>query len=149
MRTVLRVVMNLDKEDDFRSVCQTRQSLLLKLKEQGDEASWREFYTIYGRMILGYALRHQLTHSEAEDVTQDVCVKLFRRILSFDYSPEQGRFRGWLKTITRHAVIDFLRRRECRARHFKFYCEHAAATSDEGVVDDERLWEEECGTAVC
>lgn len=127
---------------------QTRKSLLLRLKELGDDESWREFYSIYGRMIFGYALRYRLSHSEAEDVVQDVCVKLFRQILSFDYSPDQGHFRGWLKTVTKHAVIDYIRRKERRSGHFAEYKRHTEVLREEKTTAVDDVWEAEWEKAV-
>jgi RNA polymerase sigma factor (sigma-70 family) len=127
---------------------QTRKSLLLRLKELGDDETWREFYGIYGRMIFGYALRFRLSHSEAEDVVQDVCVKLFRQIMAFDYSPDQGRFRGWLKTVTKHAVIDYIRRKERRSGHLENYRVHAEVLHEEKATAENSVWKTEWEKAV-
>lgn len=43
--------------------------------------------------------------ADAEDVTQDVLLKLSKRMERFSYDPTKS-FRAWLKTITRHAWID-------------------------------------------
>ncbi len=125
------------------SLYRTRGSLLLRLKDRDDEISWREFYTIYGRMIFGYALHFNLSHAEAEDIVQEVVIKVFRQILSFDYSPEQGRFRGWLKTVTKHVVIDFIRRRERRKNTSIQYREHAEVLLEEQEFDDNEIWRKE------
>jgi RNA polymerase sigma-70 factor (ECF subfamily) len=42
-------------------------------------------------------------------VTQNVLTKLVRRLRTFTYDPRKGTFRGWLKTLTDHAVLDYLR----------------------------------------
>ena len=99
---------------DSISLYRTRVSLLLRLKDPSEEASWNEFYAIYGRMIFGFALNFRLSHSEAEDIVQEVCVKVSRQIQKFNYSSDRGRFRAWLKTVTKHAVIDYIRRQERR-----------------------------------
>ena len=125
------------------SCYRTRGSLLLRLKDRSDESSWGEFYTIYGRMIFGYALHYNLSHAEAEDIVQEVVVKVFRQILSFDYSPKQGRFRGWLKTVTKHAVIDFIRRRERRRNTSDQYREHAEVLFEEQNCRDDEIWRKE------
>lgn len=127
-------------DGDSISLYKTRESLLLRLKDQEDGSSWREFYTIYGRMIFGFALRFNLSHAEAEDIVQEVCIKVFRQILAFDYSPEQGRFRGWLKTVTRHAVIDFIRRRDRRRNTSAQYRQHAEILMEEKDVEDDEVW---------
>lgn len=140
--------MNNTESSELLTGYKTRKSLLLRLKDQRDEESWCEFYSIYGRMIFGYALRFRLNHSEAEDVVQDVCVKLFRQILTFDYSPDQGLFRGWLKTVTKHAVIDFIRRKERRSNHFETYRNHAEVILEEKQEKDDALWQKEWEKAV-
>jgi RNA polymerase sigma-70 factor (ECF subfamily) len=38
-----------------------------------------------------------------------VLLKLVEGLRSFDYDSHKGRFRGWLKTVTRHVVVDVLR----------------------------------------
>lgn len=120
---------------------QTKASLLLRLRHENDEQSWREFYNIYGRLIFGYSLNFQINYAEAEDVVQEVCIKVFRQIGSFDYSPQHGRFRGWLKTVTRNTVIDYLRRRQRRNNAMQEFRETAEShfLDLEAKVDDE-LW---------
>ena len=140
--------MKATEPSELLTAYKTRKSLLLRLKDSGNEESWREFYAIYGRMIFGYALRFRLSHAEAEDVAQDVCVKLFRQILSFDYSPDQGRFRGWLKTVTKHAVIDYVRRKERRSSHYETYQNHAELIHEERMLKDDALWQREWEKAV-
>jgi RNA polymerase sigma-70 factor (ECF subfamily) len=135
--------MKSSNTSELLTAYETRKSLLLRLKDGKDEDSWREFYNIYGRMIFGYSLRYGLSHSEAEDVVQDVCVKLFRQILSFDYSPEQGRFRGWLKTVTHNAVIDFIRRKQRRAGHYEEYRLEAEADRQMEDNHDDSHWSAE------
>lgn len=135
--------MNDTDSSELLSAYKTRKSLLLRLKDSSNEASWHEFYAIYGRMIFGYALRYRLSHAEAEDIVQDVCVKLFRQILVFEYSPDQGHFRGWLKTVTKHTVIDFIRRKERRSNHLGNYRNHAEIIHEETTAKDDALWQRE------
>ena len=129
--------------NDSISLYRTRGSLLLRLKNPSDESGWREFYNLYGRMIFGYALHFNLSHAEAEDIVQEVVTKVFRQILSFDYSPERGRFRGWLKTVTKHAVIDFIRRRERRRNNSVEYREHIEILLEEPECREDDIWRKE------
>jgi RNA polymerase sigma-70 factor (ECF subfamily) len=127
--------------NELTQAVQTRASLLVRLQDKGDEHSWREFYDIYGRLIFGYTLHFQISYAEAEDIVQEVCVKVFRQIERFDYSPERGRFRGWLKTITRNTVIDYLRRRQRRrnAKQEFHNTREAMVLEFEAKVDDD-VW---------
>lgn len=137
--------MKINNTGDLLTAFQTRKSLLLRLKDQNDQESWREFYDIYGRLIFGYALRFDLSHSEAEDVVQEVCVKMFRNILSFNYTPEKGHFRGWLKAVTKNAVIDFLRRKERRSAQMG---EYKILAEDVKKHQEDELWKLEWEKAV-
>jgi len=134
---------------ELLSAYKTRESLLLRLKDGQNEDAWREFHEVYGRLIFRYSLYFDISYSEAEDIVQEVCIKVFRQILRFDYSPAKGRFRGWLKTITRNTVIDYLRRKQNRLKNSKEYRLHVEQMLvDEAVADDE-IWRKEWEKALC
>src|SRR4051812_26981460 len=85
----------------------TSASLLLRLRTApDDQALWGEFVDRYGPLIYGWCRRWKLQESDAEDVTQDVLLRLATRMREFRYDPSRS-FRGWLKTLTRHAWSDF------------------------------------------
>ena len=54
-----------------------------------------------------WCLKWHLQDSDAEDVVQDVLVKLVAAIRKFQYDPSRS-FRAWLKTVTQHALSDFV-----------------------------------------
>jgi RNA polymerase sigma factor (sigma-70 family) len=89
----------------------TSASLLGKLRtDPGDQAAWRDFVERYGPKILRWCRQWRLQEADAEDVTQIVLVKLAQKIGGFEYDPAQ-RFRAWLKTITVHALSDYVEAR--------------------------------------
>jgi RNA polymerase sigma-70 factor (ECF subfamily) len=57
-------------------------------------------------MIRAWCFKWHLQGSDADDVVQDVLVKLLAAIRKFHYDPERS-FRAWLKTVTQHALSDF------------------------------------------
>jgi RNA polymerase sigma factor (sigma-70 family) len=87
----------------------TRLSLLTRLTRPGpfDERAWQEFVDHYAPLIFRWCQRHKLQDSDAEDVTQQVMLKLATRLPTFSYDPSKS-FRGWLRTLTYHAWVDFL-----------------------------------------
>lgn len=86
----------------------TRVSLLVRLRDDpSDQAAWCEFVDQYGRQIVRWCLRWGLSESDAEDVSQDVLVKLARVMPQFTYDAAKS-YRAWLKTLTRHAWSDFI-----------------------------------------
>lgn len=93
----------------------TRVSLIGRLQgESVDDSSWSEFYNMYWRAVQGYACSFGMSSGEADDIVQEVFIKLFRQLPSFDYQPRKGRFLSWVKTITRNTTYDALRRKQSR-----------------------------------
>ena len=88
---------------------QTRLSLLLRLTRPGpcDDAAWREFVDHYAPLIYRWCRGHDLQDSDAKDVTQQVLLKLATYLPTFAYDSSKS-FRGWLRTLTYHAWVDFL-----------------------------------------
>jgi RNA polymerase sigma-70 factor (ECF subfamily) len=89
-------------------------TLLGRIRRQpGDQDAWRDFVQRYGPRIFKWCLDWDLQAADAQDVTQSVLLKLVERLKTFAYDPS-GSFRAWLKTVTQHALSDFLdgRRRQ-------------------------------------
>src|SRR5260221_14601521 len=85
----------------------TRITLLTQLRQgPSDQAAWDEFVERYGRHIYRWCRQWKLQDADAEDVTQDILVKLTQKLRAFAYDPSRS-FRGWLKTVAHHAWRDF------------------------------------------
>ena len=86
----------------------THLTLLTQLRQDPtDQAGWDEFVERYGRHIYRWCRQWKLQDADAEDVTQDILVKLAQKLRSFAYDPSRS-FRGWLKTVAHHAWRDFV-----------------------------------------
>jgi RNA polymerase sigma factor (sigma-70 family) len=81
----------------------TRASLLLRLRDQQDDAAWTRFVDVYGPLVFRYAQRRGFQDADAADLTQDVLHSVARAMRSFQYDRTRGSFRGWLFTATRRA----------------------------------------------
>ena len=85
----------------------TRASLLARLRQApADQAAWGEFVERYGRKLYGWCRHWGLQEADAQDVAQDVLVRLAGKMRGFDYDSSRS-FRAWLKTLARHALSDF------------------------------------------
>ncbi len=102
----------------------TRQTLLLRIRDGGDEPSWAEFVEIYTPVLYNFCRARGLQPADASDVVQDVMRILFRSLRSFEYDPKRGTFRSWLFTITRREVN----------RHLKRLANRETTGSDSGMV---------------
>lgn len=90
----------------------TRVTLLGRLRrDPTNQATWAEFVEHYGPKIFSWCRKWNLQEADAQDVTQNVLLKLADKMRTFQYDPSRS-FRAWLKTLTHHAWSDFLESRQ-------------------------------------
>ena len=114
----------------------THKTLLMKIQD-GDEISWKEFYDRYSSAILTISSRFGLNPSEAEEVRQNVMLKIFQNKLIFSYNDERARFRTYFNRIVRSCIIDYLRKKKALTP------ETAMETIPEQSAPDDELDNEE------
>lgn len=86
----------------------TRVTLLGRLRlDPSNQTIWSEFVEHYGPKIFNWCRKWGLQEADAQDVTQNVLLKLADKIRTFQYDPARS-FRAWLKTLTHHAWSDYL-----------------------------------------
>src|ERR1019366_6718401 len=90
----------------------TRQSLLSRLKDWEDWASWQDFFHTYWKLIYKTAREAGLEANEAEEVVQETLISISKAIRSFEYDPEKGSFKAWLRRNTIWRIGDRLRAKE-------------------------------------
>lgn len=82
---------------------------LIGLVAQGERQAFRELYGRTAPKLLGVLLRILKDRSRAEDVLQEVYLRVWQNASS--YSPEAGRPMTWLIAVARHRAIDVVRQR--------------------------------------
>lgn len=93
----------------------THLSLLRSLRDDSANGNaWLHFHNRYRPVVLAWCLRHDLQPSDAEDLTQDILLKLFQRLPEYEHDPQQGLFRSWLKTVVQNSIRDRWRGRARR-----------------------------------
>jgi RNA polymerase sigma-70 factor (ECF subfamily) len=92
------------------SVGMTDLHLFERLRDPGDGDAWGLFDLRYGPRIRAWCLHWGLQSVDAEDLCQQLLLKLLDKMRTFDHDPSRS-FLPWLKTLVHHAVCDFLERR--------------------------------------
>ena len=90
---------------------ETRQSLVARIRASDDQDAWQEFVAIYRPVIYRLARQRGVQHADAEDLSQRVFLAVGRAVGNWKPDAEQGRFRAWLGTIVRNAILNTLSRR--------------------------------------
>jgi RNA polymerase sigma-70 factor (ECF subfamily) len=75
---------------------------------RGDEAAWEDLVRVHTRKVYGLCYRFTGSGSEAQDLTQEVFLRVFRTVKSFRST--EGSFATWLARVTRNLLIDHYRR---------------------------------------
>jgi len=83
---------------------------LLQRISKGDQQAMAEIFDRYGRLVYSVALRVLADSGHAEDVMQDVFLKVWREPQAF--LQDRGRLGAWLAVVARNRAIDSLRRRK-------------------------------------
>jgi RNA polymerase sigma-70 factor (ECF subfamily) len=85
----------------------TGPTLLVLLRDYSEQA-WAAFVGRYGPRIHQWCRGWGLQVTDADDVTQQVLIKLYQKLRDFRYDRAKGTFRSWLKTVTLHVWQDYL-----------------------------------------
>jgi RNA polymerase sigma-70 factor (ECF subfamily) len=72
----------------------------------GDQAAWESIVRLYRRKVFNVAYKFVGRHDQAEDLTQDVFLKLYKSLDTFD---RRANFQTWLISVSRNLCIDHYR----------------------------------------
>lgn len=114
---------------------------------QRDETAFALLYDRYHRAVYTLAA-HSLGTHEAEEVVQDVFMRLWDKASQFN--GERSRFSVWLMAIARHRVVDLLQRRSQQQREIAVeeVDRLLAEASDMATTVEEETWLRERGAIV-
>jgi RNA polymerase sigma-70 factor (ECF subfamily) len=74
----------------------------------GDAAAWEEIVQRYHRRIYNICYRFAGSSDDAQDLTQEVFIKMYRTLNSYDV--ERAAFMTWVTTVTRNLLVDHFRK---------------------------------------
>src|SRR4051812_29246981 len=73
---------------------------------KGDQLAWEAIVRQYRRKVFNVAYKFVGRHDEAEDLTQDIFLKIFKSLSTFD---SRANFQTWLVSVSRNLCIDHYR----------------------------------------
>jgi RNA polymerase sigma factor (sigma-70 family) len=82
--------------------------LLVRRCVAGDAPAWEEIVRLYNRRIYNICYRFAGTSDDAQDLTQEVFIKMYRTLNTYDAS--KGAFMTWVTTMTRNLLVDHFRK---------------------------------------
>ena len=94
----------------LRSLATNEGAELVRRCRAGEGAAWEEIVQTYSRRVYNLAYRFTSRADSAEDLTQDVFVRIYRSLEQ--YNPKQGDLQNWLMRLARNLIIDDYRKRQ-------------------------------------
>lgn len=91
----------------------TPLSLLERVRDPSDAASWRRLVDLYSPLIRRW-LHRAVGGADEDDLVQDVLSAVLRAMPTFEHSGRPGAFRHWLRTTTGHHLSSFWKARRSR-----------------------------------
>jgi RNA polymerase sigma-70 factor, ECF subfamily len=92
----------------------TPLSLIERIRDPSDAASWRRMVDLYSPLIRRW-LRREVAGPDEDDIVQEVLAAVLRAMPTFEHSGRPGAFRHWLRTTTAYHLSAFWRSRRARA----------------------------------
>jgi RNA polymerase sigma-70 factor (ECF subfamily) len=83
---------------------------LVRRCRAGDGTAWEEIVSLYSRRVYNLAYRFTSRSDAAEDLTQEVFIRVYRSLEQYD--AKQGDLQNWLMRLARNLIIDDYRRRQ-------------------------------------
>ena len=93
-----------------RSLATNEGAELVRRCRAGDGAAWEEIVQNYSRRIYNLAYRFTSRSDTAEDLAQEVFIRVYRSLEQYD--PKQGDLQNWLMRLARNLIIDDYRKRQ-------------------------------------
>lgn len=95
--------------DDIEQTSPSRETeWMLAVRDNRDRAAFAQLFDHFAPRLKGFAMRAGANSAEAEDIVQDVMIKVWQRAHQFD--PEQAQVSGWIYRIARNQQIDRFRK---------------------------------------
>ena len=94
----------------LRAVTELDGAELVRRARAGDGAAWEDIVSAFSRRIFNLAYRFTSSVDAAEDLTQDVFIRIYKTLDQYD--PKQGDLANWLMRLARNLIIDDYRHRQ-------------------------------------
>ena len=123
---------------------ETRESLLLQVKDPENLLAWEQFVAIYRPVIFRTAVARGLQHADADDLAQRVLFSVAKAIPKWEKRNPASKFRHWLARVTRNAILNWMTRQPLDRPVDNSYWDQVLEQKANADEETESLWRLEC-----
>ena len=120
----------------------TRSSVLKAVADTENDAAWQRLFDLYAGFVFSIARSKGLNEEEADDVVQDVFIRLAEFLPTFEYSRTKGRFRSYLINLVYNLIIDKWRMHQREDERMRAYKDEVVNMTPADKDFAEREWQE-------
>jgi len=114
----------------------TNPSLIFRLTAAPHDAeTWQQFVLLYGATLLAWCHRHGIQEADAQDISQEVLLRISRQIQRLAYDSSQS-FRGWLRAVVHGAWCDWVEHQHSQKRQLFGHSNHLECLDSVAARDD-------------
>ena len=118
---------------------QNEEALLIKKAKNGDVEAFEELIQQYEKTIYQLCLRMLKEPQEAYDAAQEVCIKVWRQLDTFE---EASKLSTWIYRIATNQCLDLIRKNKRRAVEISLYQSDEQAHQEEKITNKQSIWDD-------
>ena len=118
----------------------TSRSLLDRLRDSTDQASWQRLIDLYTPWLHGWLRRCQVPQADAEDFVQEVLTVVANEVRDFHHNERPGAFRRWLRAILSNRLKGYWRQQQTRTTTGT---DSMLTMLEDPTSDLDRIWDRE------
>ncbi len=85
---------------------------LLNHARDGQQQAWSDLVRMYGPLVVQWCRQYEIQSCDSDDVVQNVFIAVSRHLDTYGQNSQEHNFRGWLWTIARSKIMDYLRKQK-------------------------------------
>ena len=85
---------------------------LLNHARDGQQQAWSDLVRLYGPLVVQWCRQYEIQSCDSDDVVQNVFIAVSRHLNTYGQNSQEHSFRGWLWTIARSKIMDYLRKQK-------------------------------------
>jgi RNA polymerase sigma factor (sigma-70 family) len=123
---------------------ETNPTLINRIRDIYDDESWDNFVSSYQRYIQLVLIGCGCNKNEVEDLGQTVLLKIWKSLPTFNYSPENCKFRSWMNTVIRNTYNSYLKKIINNDKKIKAYSSEPVTVNEAPITEKvyQDAWED-------